>query len=361
MQGGDFDRLGSGIDLLGISVVIPDIVKREFLKHVRKQAGEAYRRAKSVASEIEKLSGRDIRSGFGELEEHLDAALDTAEARLARFGVQVVPTPSVSIETILERDLEARKPFDHEGRGFRDTLIFLTLIGIAKSSDQRVVFVSKNSDDFAARGDKNQFHEQLLEEIQLEVNDPERIELIHTLSEFNEKHILPRLARVEGVQNALKSEEKWRQFELLHEVGEGLSAYLSRLTQRMKDERNIIIRPDQELDLVLGQLREVNTESVLELSESELLVIAMVTASIELLISDAWDESGQIDFASAAQAWIEGATGDKKKHFIRETSSGSRLFMTSAERIGAFRCLITIDSESGEVKSFDVGIVDLED
>ena len=69
---------------------------------------------------------------------------------LSTIGIVVLPLPSVSQEIMMKRDLAIRKPFDPTGKGYRDTLIWLTFIGWVKdevilSAPERVVLVSDDS------------------------------------------------------------------------------------------------------------------------------------------------------------------------------------------------------------------------
>lgn len=73
-------------------------------------------------------------------QQSLDALLQALKAR-------ILPYPLVGHEQLVRRALVPSKPFVEGGRGYRDALIWYSLVELLQSTTCEVVFVSQNSND----------------------------------------------------------------------------------------------------------------------------------------------------------------------------------------------------------------------
>lgn len=90
--------------------------------------------------------------------------ISTARKFLESNGARTLPIPDVSITNLLERDLDKRQPFDLKGKGFRDAVIWHSIVEFfnsEKPTDQ-VIFVTANKNDFV---EGNEFSEVLRSEL----------------------------------------------------------------------------------------------------------------------------------------------------------------------------------------------------
>src|SRR5258708_39963722 len=85
--------------------------------------------------------------------------------KLSKAQVEYRAYPQTSHHIVARRALAHRKPFDANGRvGYRDTLIWESILEIAKESDgEQIVFITGNSEDF---GKSNQLHPDLIADLQ---------------------------------------------------------------------------------------------------------------------------------------------------------------------------------------------------
>jgi hypothetical protein len=60
-----------------------------------------------------------------------------------------VRIPRVSHEEVVKRDLLRRKPFGESGKGYRDTLIWETVLAELRREQSQMALVSHNIKDFA--------------------------------------------------------------------------------------------------------------------------------------------------------------------------------------------------------------------
>lgn len=142
-----------------LRVAIPIVVLRERARHWETQAVKAVEAAKSRHERAVKGRRSFMDLGLGTLEEPdplPDIAIDQAAAherlleRLTNVGVEILSLPQVSIPELLDRDLAGKKPFHPSGKGFRDALIWHSVMDLLsrEGSDTVVYLVTDNSDDF---------------------------------------------------------------------------------------------------------------------------------------------------------------------------------------------------------------------
>ena len=69
--------------------------------------------------------------------------------RLTEVGARVLSIPDTPHAVVVDRDLRRRRPFDEKGRGYRDALIWETVLVAAGDRDAApILFVTHNSADF---------------------------------------------------------------------------------------------------------------------------------------------------------------------------------------------------------------------
>ena len=86
--------------------------------------------------------------------------------RLQDANALVFPLPKVSHETLIKRDLGREQPFDSSGKGYRDALIWESLLEHLRSlhEPREVLFVSNDTTDFGGP-DKKELAQRLSEEV----------------------------------------------------------------------------------------------------------------------------------------------------------------------------------------------------
>ncbi|MCX5046254.1 PIN domain-containing protein [Aldersonia sp. NBC_00410] len=149
-----------------LQFAVPAVVVMETVNVVHRVWRPSYDKLKGLVAWVDQLGRRT----------EIDAILSAAEARHARYedeltarlevcGVEVVPVPSsISHMEIARRASERRAPYVSSGHGhgqdqstkdgYRDTLIWLTVLSIAERDPScDVWFVSDNYSDFGTKGD----------------------------------------------------------------------------------------------------------------------------------------------------------------------------------------------------------------
>lgn len=154
LTGASWEKMRDLVDQDRIVLYVPEVVVQEVARGRRHDANELIEELNQVnLSRIERLLNLELPTNKTDLASKvhtLVANYDTElRARLLELGAEIIPVPSVSQQVILTRALENRRPFDADGRnGYRDVLIWHSLLDIAKLSYDGIVFASNNTSDF---------------------------------------------------------------------------------------------------------------------------------------------------------------------------------------------------------------------
>ena len=137
----------------------------------------------SIDSEI---SGLDHKQETAAFENRLIAQLDEAQAN-------VLPYPETAHASIVRRAISRQRPFDEKGSGYRDTLIWLSVLEIAGATDMNVVLVSGDSD---FKDDADNLHPDLINELSVHGYADDKVTLVTTVAKIIDEYIRPNLTEV---------------------------------------------------------------------------------------------------------------------------------------------------------------------
>lgn len=163
-----------------VGLAISDVVLREAQRQQVEQREADARELRQVISKFAHTEARNLDLDRIEEEARTEASQYRKRTRkhIEDSGGTILPLPKVSHARVLDRDLGTRKPFARSGKGYRDTLIWESLVEFVKTlrSDQMVVFVTGNANDFA--GDTAAGLDKLL---LAEIDSPERVRYFPSL------------------------------------------------------------------------------------------------------------------------------------------------------------------------------------
>ncbi|WP_433674793.1 PIN domain-containing protein [Microbacterium gorillae] len=155
-------------------VVYPQVVIDELRRQSVERAHEAHDSAAGGLAEIGE-SGVDVNETAAALAavlQRIESDIDSAfTGLLDRPGVTTAPVPGVAAAALLRRDLERRRPFmeiEHGGKnkkksvGFRDVLIWETVLELAAAGAQYEVILFATSDNGFIDTNSRSLHPDLL-------------------------------------------------------------------------------------------------------------------------------------------------------------------------------------------------------
>ena len=191
--------LRQSLERLGHSVHIPKVVIEEMIRRYGDNLRSESKRTREALGRLAKL-----------LAWRLDDPLP--KARVAEFISHyrnwlqdqtrdfVADYPRTTHEAVVVRDLSRRRPFDQEGKGYRDTLIWETVLELASRDNMPVALVTKDK-DFVDRD--RTLHADLqsdMRELGLEVG---LVRVFATISEFVKEIVVPSLEELAELETAL--------------------------------------------------------------------------------------------------------------------------------------------------------------
>ena len=153
----------------GVRVLIPNIVLLEQERHVRDGVEACTREMMRSLGKLSRLTGRMFPNPVhgldsGEAAKHY--ALEMRK-RLDAAGAIVLATPEVSHNELVVRAIHKKKPFDNAGRGYRDALIWYSVmeaIGHVEAGDiVQFIWVTDNIADFG--DNEGNLHPDLRDEV----------------------------------------------------------------------------------------------------------------------------------------------------------------------------------------------------
>lgn len=177
------------------TLVVPQIVLEEVINHHR----EALDKVKTEIREVRRTLSRLLRSARGpssELAEIIKTNKDDPydkflENEFEKMGTQVPDYKDIPHKDIVARDLRRVRPFQQSGKGYRDALLWETVLRNCIKKDVATVFVTQNTADFCDA--KNCLHEHLKADIQKIGADETDFTLFKDLVQFTDSMVVPLL------------------------------------------------------------------------------------------------------------------------------------------------------------------------
>lgn len=189
---------------LGGQLVIPEVVIDEAERKFDELLRENVRELKKLIKRYRQLTGVDISIPDipkGEREWSL-------RQRLIEVVDRLIPYPILDHQQVVKRLLAGCRPFSGtEDKGYRDFLIWLSVLQVAKESDSTVLFITSNSNDFCSKRD-NQLHEDLILDLKERQIPLEQVVITRSFSSANEDFLEKQL----NFHTVILSEEEKKDF-----------------------------------------------------------------------------------------------------------------------------------------------------
>ena len=135
----------------GNQLVVPRVVVEELVNQYGEQMQRHIGDVRKGAHTLEVLTGKELplEGPLASLRAPDEAARYRKQlmSRLGVLGIAVTELPRIAHDRLLAADLSRRKPFSPSGRGYRDALLWCSVLEAAAEGTE-VTFVSGNSKDF---------------------------------------------------------------------------------------------------------------------------------------------------------------------------------------------------------------------
>jgi hypothetical protein len=174
-----------------LRVGVPEVSYREAVNKVREQADEALDAIGRGSGTLRRLRAIDSDIFLAFTAEDVAATYDKfLRAEFERSAVEVLAIPDVAHAELVDRALYRQQPFDNQGRGYRDALIWETVRAVAKTSRDDIGFISHNHRDFAESGKSSGLARMLQDDIKAD-GAPSTVTLYDDLDAFLTEHVRP--------------------------------------------------------------------------------------------------------------------------------------------------------------------------
>lgn len=155
------------------SIFIPQTVFDELMKHYEESIAVFIKRS---------ISDNQILFENNEIVYDLEKIINKYKSFLIRYvasgTIKIIKIKELSIKQILKRSLKEQYPFDKNDKGFRDTVIWLSIMDVLKEKPKECFcFITKNKKDF---GD-GKLHQNLINDLGIDIK---RLKYFNSLEDF---------------------------------------------------------------------------------------------------------------------------------------------------------------------------------
>ena len=151
LKGSKFRILLDSLDKIGNVLCIPEVAFDETVYKFKKHLEDANRKMSNGIADVSHLLGRELSVPLLKSE---DIEIETKEYRewleieLGSYHAKILPYPKVKHKNVVARLLANKRPFKENELGYRDYLIWETVLEFSGSCDDNISFVSNNTKDF---------------------------------------------------------------------------------------------------------------------------------------------------------------------------------------------------------------------
>lgn len=170
--------------VLGHKVYIPEVVIDEVVKQYNETAENYIYSFNKALKKLSDLSTAPIPQIPIDVQVFANYHNELAN-RIKQLGIGIIPYPNTEHKKMVERELNKKKPFKDSTKGYRDALIWESIIEHTQKnvSTCNIIFLTENSKDFAAK-DKKGLHADLIADCDSKGIPLSSISLITNVNDF---------------------------------------------------------------------------------------------------------------------------------------------------------------------------------
>ena len=179
---------------IGYKVCVPKLVVEEVVAKFKGKLRKEDKQASETIAGLSRLLQTNLDNPFSEI--HLEKETELFRNRLtstfSKSNTLILGYPCAPHRNIVKKAIERKRPFNSNGAGYRDALVWQTVLEKATEVNEPVALVT-NDTDF---GDKrNGLHGDLVEELLNKGLCHEKVVLIPSMTDLMDDHVRPSLKR----------------------------------------------------------------------------------------------------------------------------------------------------------------------
>lgn len=258
-------------------LAVPELVVEEVVSKFAKTMNDEVRAARRNLGKLSRLLTRPAPSFIDEIdhENEVESFRKSLSLQLTEAKCNILDYPKVPHSELVSRAIARKRPFDKSGSGYRDTLVWKSVLELAADSSEGIVLISPDGDFLDNEG---QIHSDLVEELEGLGYQRDTVTASNGLRSFLDSHMRPRLKRV------LED----RPIETLTSLGIDLKEVVATRTHEAYSDREIypeqVSLPWEYETLYLAAVDDVvdlEVEDVREVTADNLLLSIHATAGLE--------------------------------------------------------------------------------
>lgn len=207
----DFQMVGnawrifmSGFRRVGIEPCIPEIIKDEVGNKFQEELNALAKNAEELMRGASRIVGPKAFDSFPRQHEIQQLCSEYAarlESLIQDHNFALLPYPTVSHKDLVRRALARSRPFKEKGVGYRDAVLWSSILEYLKERRLPIAFVTANSRDFGV----GRLHNDLVRDLEAIGLSHEHVKFFRSLEELNHSLIIPTLQELEESRQSLES------------------------------------------------------------------------------------------------------------------------------------------------------------
>jgi hypothetical protein len=268
--------VGNGIQLflyssikLSLGVCLPEVCEDEVKGLYKRDLIDGDKAIRKIKADIQKKTfwKHSFPTDGISVDSWIEKFNDRIEYNKNHFKIKVLPYPKVDLKEIAQRASARKKPFKESGAGFRDYLIWKSILQILKRTKSKVCFISANTKDFF---EQERPHPDLISDLEALGIDPNRLTFQRSIAEVNKKFIIPKLKPFSNLKSIFCGNNPSK-FDIREWLEVNLAFYLE--FEQVPKYLTKLDNSDIELTfLFLEPKVEVTIDDIIKLKDQEYLI-----------------------------------------------------------------------------------------
>jgi hypothetical protein len=249
-----------------VPAVVRDEIRAKFFERLKGAQGDM----ESARHSIERLTRVQFKTPSIDVAAETMKYLLRLDSRLKRVNGRTLAYPSAAHPELVERELNDLRPFQPKGTGYRDALIWYSLLEYLKKEPRDCILVTKNTNDFSAQKDEVKLiHGDLASDLKA-AGVATSLEIRRNLDEFISDFVKPVLQKLGELKLEL---EKGKPVDLKQYLEGNFNSVFEQLNLKRLRISIPGVRLEEPVGVsTLGEPSEIRIDDVLELNASEVYI-----------------------------------------------------------------------------------------
>jgi hypothetical protein len=284
-----FRVLSEGVRRTDLRLRIPQVVFDEAVNKYREECIKLYSAIKNSLQRYDSFcfTPLELELPSADLEEEVEQYAERLRKWCAAARGKLMLYPRETHKEVVRRELSRRRPFQQNGSGYRDCLIWLTILRLLRSGSDGVYFITANTKDF---NDGHQLHPDLVADLTNAKIPRDSVRLFSSLADFNARVIIPGLASVTEIRNRIEADRDLRQ-SFREWIGGALGPHIEGNNTKILEQLRILDRNAKLRLRRAGRVRNFRVADVRQLSDQQVVVVTEADAVLNLVLTYSPPES----------------------------------------------------------------------